>query len=51
MIAAATTLDASRTAFAKEKHHLNGKDLLGENIKKNGKRSIQLGKKSMSMPK
>src|SRR5499427_6699494 len=46
MIAAATTLDASRTAFAKEKHHLNGKDLLGENIKKNGKHKIHTtGKK------
>ena len=40
MIAAATTIDASRIAFAKEKHHLNGKDLLGENIKKNGKHKI-----------
>ena len=28
MIAAAIPIDASRTAFAKEKHHLNGKDLL-----------------------
>src|SRR5262245_1389846 len=46
MIAAAATLDASRTAFAKEKHHLNGKDLLGENIKKNGKHKIHTtGKK------
>ena len=46
MIAAATTLVASRTAFAKEKQHLNGKDLLGENIKKNGKHKIHTtGKK------
>jgi hypothetical protein len=46
MIAAATTIDASRIAFAKEKHHLNGKDLLGENIKKNGKHKIHTtGKK------
>src|SRR5258708_8673660 len=46
MIAAATTIDASRIAFAKEKHHLNGKDLLGEKIKKNGKHKIHTtGKK------
>src|SRR3981189_2312026 len=46
MIAAATTIDASRIAFAKEKHHLNGKDLLGERIKKNGKQRIHTtGKK------
>ncbi|SHH07193.1 hypothetical protein SAMN05444169_5586 [Bradyrhizobium erythrophlei] len=46
MIAAATMIDASRIAFAKEKHHLNGKDLLGENIKKNGKHKIHTtGKK------
>src|SRR5216683_2717143 len=40
MIAAVTTIDASRIAFAKEKHHLNGKDLLGDRIKKNGKHKI-----------
>jgi hypothetical protein len=46
MIAAATTIDASRIAFAKEKQHLNGKDLLGERIKKNGKHKIHTtGKK------
>lgn len=46
VIAAATTLGASRIAFAKEKHHLNGKDLLGEKIKKNGKHKIHTtGKK------
>ena len=46
MIAAATTIDASRIAFAKEKHHHNGKDLLGEKIKKNGKHKIHsTGKK------
>jgi len=46
MIAAATTIDTSRIAFAKEKHHLNGKDLLGEKIKKNGKHKIHTtGKK------
>ena len=45
MIAAATTI-ASRIAFAKEKHHLNGKDILGERIKKNGKHKIHTtGKK------
>jgi len=53
MIAAAATIDASRIAFAKEKHHLNGKDLLGEKIKKNGKHKIHTTgkKKSMSLPK
>ncbi len=40
MIAAATAIDASRIALAKEKHHLNGKDLLGERIKQNGKHKI-----------
>src|SRR5437899_6538818 len=46
VIAAATTFDASRITFAKEKHHLNGKDLLGERIKKNGKHKIHTtGKK------
>jgi hypothetical protein len=47
LIATATTIDASRIAFAKEKHHLNGKDLLGEKIKKNGKHKIHTtGKKA-----
>ncbi len=47
LIATATTIDASRIAFAKEKHHLNGKDLLGEKIKKNGKYKIHTtGKKA-----
>jgi hypothetical protein len=46
MIAAATTIDVSRIASAKEKHHHNGKDLLGERIKKNGKHKIHTtGKK------
>ena len=46
LMATATTIGASRFAFAKEKHHLNGKDLLGENIKKNGKHKIRTtGKK------
>jgi hypothetical protein len=46
LMATATTIGASRFAFAKEKHHLNGKDLLGENIKKNGKHKIHTtGKK------
>src|SRR5713226_9775461 len=46
MIAAATTIDASRIASAKEKRHLNGKDLLGERIKKTGKHKIHTtGKK------
>ena len=47
IMAAAATIDASRIAFAKEKHHLNGKDLLGEKIKKNGKHKIHTtGKKA-----
>src|SRR5258705_7422516 len=47
LIATATTIDPSRIAFAKEKHHLNGKDLLGEKIKKNGKHKIHTtGKKA-----
>jgi hypothetical protein len=50
VIAAATTVGASRLAFAKEKkekHQLNGKDLLGEKIKKNGKHKIHTtGKKT-----
>ena len=46
LIAVSTTIGASRVAFAKEKHHLNGKDLLGERIKKNGKHKIHTtGKK------
>ena len=46
LIAAATTIEASRIALAKEKHHLNGKDLLGDRIKKNGKHKIHTtGKK------
>ena len=47
LIATATTIGASRIAFAKEKHHLNGKDFLGEKIKKNGKHKIHTtGKKA-----
>src|SRR5260370_28135754 len=47
LMATATTIGASRFAFAKEKHHLNGKDLLGERIKKNGKHKIHAtGKKA-----
>jgi hypothetical protein len=46
VIALAGTIDATRIAFAKEKHHLNGKDLLGERIKQNGKHKIHTtGKK------
>lgn len=52
MIAAITTIDASRVAFAKEKHHLNGKDLLGDRIKRMAStRSIRPGRTSMSLPK
>jgi len=41
-------IDASRIAFAKEKHHLNGKNLLGERVKKNGKHKIHAaGKKDV----
>ena len=42
LIATATTIGTSRIAFAKEKHHLNGKDLLGEKIKKNGKHKMAI---------
>ncbi|AOO82276.1 hypothetical protein [Bosea vaviloviae] len=46
LIATATTIGASRIAFAKEKQHLNGKSLLGEKFKKNGKHKIHTtGKK------
>ena len=49
MIAAITTIDASRVAFAKEKHHLNGKDLLGDRIKKNGKHKIHTTGKNVDV--
>jgi hypothetical protein len=46
MMVAASTISASRIALAKEKHHLNGKDLLGGKIKQNGKHKIHTtGKK------
>jgi len=49
VIAGATMIGASGIAFAKdkkEKKQLNGKDLLGDNIKKNGKQKIHTtGKK------
>jgi hypothetical protein len=46
LMATAATIGASRFALAKEKRHLNGKDLLGANIKKNGKHKIHTtGKK------
>ena len=46
MMVAASTISTSRVALAKEKHHLNGKDLLGEKIKQNGKHKIHTtGKK------
>jgi hypothetical protein len=40
IIASASTIGSSRIALAKEKKHLNGKALLGEKIKKNGKHKI-----------
>src|SRR5260370_7581944 len=49
MIAAVTTIDASRIAFAKEKHHLNGKDLLSDRIKKNGKHKIHTTGKNVDV--
>ena len=49
LIAAVTTIDASRIAFAKEKHHLNGKDLLGDRIKKNGKHKIHTTGKNVDV--
>ncbi len=40
IIASASTIGASGVALAKEKHHLNGKALLGDKIKENGKHKI-----------
>jgi hypothetical protein len=40
IIASASTIGASGATLAKEKHHLNGKALLGERIKQNGKHKI-----------
>jgi len=40
IIASASTIGASGVALAKQKQHLNGKALLGERIKKNGKHKI-----------
>jgi hypothetical protein len=52
LIAAAATIDASRIAFAKEKHHLNGNIELAKTSKRMAStRSILLEKKSMSLPK
>ena len=46
MMVAASTISASRVALTKEKHQLNGKDLLGGRIKQNGKHKIHTtGKK------
>jgi hypothetical protein len=40
IIASASTIGASGATLAKEKHHLNGKALLGDRIKQNGKHKI-----------
>ena len=40
IIASASTIGASAITLAKEKKHLNGKALLGEKIKQNGKHKI-----------
>ena len=40
IIASASTIGASGVTLAKEKHHLNGKALLGDKIKQNGKHKI-----------
>jgi hypothetical protein len=40
IIASASTIGASGATLAKKKHHLNGKALLGERIKQNGKHKI-----------
>jgi hypothetical protein len=40
LVASASAVGASRVAFAKEKHHLNGQALLGDKIKQNGKHKI-----------
>lgn len=41
VIATAGTIPLAGTAFAKEKHHMNGLQLLGGKIKENGKHKIQ----------
>ena len=48
-MAAAFTIGASRIGLAKEKHHLNGKDLLGEKIKQNGKHKIHTAGKKVDV--
>src|SRR5579859_5267688 len=49
MMVAASTISTSRVALAKEKHHLNGKDLLGEKIKQNGKHKIHTTGKNVDV--
>lgn len=46
IIASATTIGASGVALAKQKHHFDGKALLGEKIKKNGKHKIHTAGKA-----
>jgi hypothetical protein len=40
LVATASTIGASGLALAKDKHHLDGRALLGEKIKQNGKHKI-----------
>ena len=46
LVASASAVGASRVAFAKEKHHLNGQALLGDKIKQNGKHKIHTAGKT-----
>lgn len=46
VIAAAGTIASPRIILAKEKHHLDGKALLGDKIKQNGKHKIHTAGKT-----
>ena len=46
LIASASSIIASGIALAKEKHHRNGKELLGAKIKQNGKHKLDTAGKA-----
>ena len=46
VLASASTIAAPRIILAKEKHHLDGKALLGDKIKQNGKHKIHTAGKT-----
>jgi hypothetical protein len=50
LIASASTIGASGVTLAKEKHRLNGKALLGDKIKQNGKHKIHTAARASSLP-